>query len=264
MIRSSRAVGGEQPGGFPQGDFYPLWLGGKPILSEARDWYINLAVACSRPVEICEFLQPLIGPGLAEAGIEARQVIAGKVDAEAADGDRVARFARWEKYPPGSPVGLVALPLGCIESAWRREVRLEALKRITGNLAGGGRLVLDARNGGRLPEEERYGVQRLALEQRDAAGGSLLLWESWRLAGAAKNVFELRLAAEAVTADGVVQKKRYARYLFASIEPTEMEADAKEAGLEVESLTGGFAGEPFRPGAGRQIWVFRKRGGDGR
>lgn len=263
MIRSDRAVLGEPPGGFSQGEYYSLWLSGKPILAKARDWYRTLASSCPGPVEVCECHHPLIGPYLATGGIDIRQLIVGRAESDGGIATTQSRFARWEKYPEGEPVGLVALPLGCIETAWRREARREAFARIRRNLSEGGRLVLDARNRGGFPEKRQYGIQRLSLEQRDATGGSILLWETWRPASAGHNVFELGLAAEAVSAEGVVQKKRYARFLFSALSPLELEEDADAAGLSVESAFGGFSGEPLGSGdEGSQVWVFRKGKGE--
>lgn len=259
MIQSDRAVLGEPPGGFSQGEYYSLWLSGKPILAKARDWYMALAGSCPGPVEVCECHHPLIGPYLASCGVSIRQLVAGRGEGEGGVSTKQTRFARWEKYPAGEPVGLVALPLGCIQTAWRSEARREAFARICGNLSEGGRLVLDARNRGGFPEKRQYGIQRLSLEQRDSAGGSILLWETWRPAAAGHDVFELGLAAEAVSAEGIVQKKRYSRYLFAALSPLELEADADSAGLSVESVCGGFSGEPLASGDGEsQVWVFKK------
>lgn len=261
MIDLCRAGGGGPPGGFTQRDLYSLWFAGKPFLAEAKDWYTAFAGRTEGQCQICESYRPLIGPHLSATGIEVKQILVGRTEEGADAHPGTAYVSRWDLCPEGSPVGLIAAPLGSFETAWRRDARRTALIRLSRNLSEGGRLLLDVINWGGTPEHNFDGLQRLALDQRDAQGGSLLIWESWRLAGTASGAAELGLAAEAVSPDGVVWKKRYARFLCAVIDPDELEEQAAGAGLVKEALFGGFDGEPFSPEAPRQVWVFRKAGG---
>lgn len=243
---------------------YNLWIGGSGWLAVAHDRYLDCAATCKGGVLLLEYLGIPVGGRLAEAGIGAVSVCE-SCQAENVDGkcQRVVCDS-WSSYSAATPAGLVMAPLGGIESVWSREERQRLFERVNANLSRGGRFLFDAKYWGVSPCDNLNGLSRLALDERGADGTSLLIWETWRNAGVGKAAAELTLALETVCPDGVVKKKKYARFLRAVLDPTEVREDLISAGFAIDGVYGGFAGEPLEEGAATQFWSASKISGEAR
>lgn len=254
----ARAGGVKSPKSATVCRIYNLWIGGRGWLAAAQDRYLNCAAGCGGRVLLLEYLGAKVGRHLTQAGVDAVSVCDSCQPGDEAGERRSKVYESWFAYSPDAPAELVLAPLGGIESVWNRDERRQLFRKVSANLSEGGRFLFDAKYWGQNPDNALNGLSRLALDERGADGASVLVWETWRNVGVGGATAELALAVETVCPDGVVKKKKYARFLRAVLDPVELREDLLSAGFKIEGVYGGFAFEPLAEGVEAQFWMASK------
>jgi SAM-dependent methyltransferase len=243
-------------------DLYAAWTASAPITELNLPFYVDEYVATDGlvvelgvgdgriAVEAARRGKALVGVDASRAMLDLCRARA----EEAGVADRVQLLhADMRDFELEEPAALVTIPFHSIGHLLTLDDKRDALRHAHGQLAPGGRLILD--HFVFDASLARSGIPMLRGETpNEATGGSSLLWAVPEHALAAKQMV-VRAITEELDATGVVTERRVRRLSFSWIDPEEVRALLTETGFEVDAVYGDFDRTPFGPDSSEQIWL---------
>jgi len=234
------------------------------------DLYLALASRVGGPVlEVAcgsgRLAVPLAAAGYAVTGVDndPAMLARARTSAEAAGVPTAGRLRLWEADLRGldlAEAGTFRLAFIGLNSLFLLRTRAEqaaAVATLAGHLAPGGLVVVDAW----LPDAEDLGRfdGRLMLEwiRRDPETGRRVTKTGAALHDAATGTVRLTAIFEEGD-DGTAPARWVREDTLRLVSADELRAFAERAGLEVETVAGGYDLEPLAPGSERAILVARK------
>jgi SAM-dependent methyltransferase len=168
--------------------------------------------------------------------------------------------ADFREFTLPEPAELVALPFHTIGHLVSPNDKRAALRHVYGQLAPGGRLILDHFVFDAELARTYHGPPRLRAEYRDGrTGRDVLLWVG-TVYDFADQTMRIVAWTDELDDEGVVLRRRYRRLRFSWVEPGQMRALLVESGFEVAALYGDFDRRPFDDRSTEQVWVARRPG----
>jgi hypothetical protein len=139
-----------------------------------------------------------------------------------------------------------------------RTDQLRTMQRVADHLVSGGLLAIDFLHPTPTWVSEPVGRLRDDLVATSAAGVTVARAESVVHVDFSRQVRTIRSAYEVIDATGVIVQKRFVEWPYRWTYRFEAEHLLERAGLHVESLFGGYAGEPFTSESAAMVFVARK------
>jgi SAM-dependent methyltransferase len=249
-------------------DVYGAWSAAAKAVTEPNGrFYADLYVATEGPVVELGVGDGRIAVAAARrgkyvVGVDSSEAMLELCRARATEAGVLDRLtlqrADFRDFTLEEPAALITIPFHAIGHMVTDDEKRAALAHVRGELAPGGRLVLDhfvpdvdlARSIDRL--------QRLhAVYQNPVTGHDVLLW--------AVNVYdfetgrvELRAITEELDRDGNSVARRVRTVPFSWIEPERLRALLEETGFAIDDCHGDFEGTPFGPESRSQVWFARR------
>ncbi len=173
--------------------------------------------------------------------------------------------ADFRDFEVDAPAELVAIPFHSIGHMLTRDAQLACMRHVRSRLAPGGRFLFDHFVADEAYARAKDGVRELRDEwtapsaaHEDAAPDTVRLWAVTHYDFAAQ-VLAIHATSERSDASGAVVSVDARPALHLSwIDPEDARALLAEAGFEVVSCCGDFAGTPFDATSRAQVWTARR------
>lgn len=247
-------------------EIYDAWTDEVPVAEEMRSFYVELMAGSDEPVvelgvgngricvEVARRGRRVIGVDSSTAILELcrSRALAAGVD----DRLRLIR-ADFRDFELEAPAALITLPFHSIGHLLDDDAKLRCMRRVHDQLRPGGRFVWDHFIfDPDFPAPE--GTFTLRSDRRDPqTGRGRLVWECPRR-DMERQVIDILVRVEDLTADGTVGATRYLRMALSWIGPERSRELLEESAFEIEELYGDFQRGDFNEESSHQIWVARR------
>jgi SAM-dependent methyltransferase len=247
-------------------DIYEVWTDTAASTRSNLEFYVNLYTEEQGPV-----VELGVGDGriAVPAAIQGRSVIGVdlspamlercRLRATAAGvSDRVTLLLDdFRSFQIDEPASLIALPYHSLGHLLSLDDKRRAMANVFSQLEPGGRFVFDDFRMTPTLIDHMRRVQ-LRAEYRSAAGTNTLLWVT-SLVDEVSQSMTVVTWEDALTADGVLERRRYRRLSLTWLEPPQARRLLEESGFIVEACYGDFDRTPFVDAtASEQVWIARR------
>jgi SAM-dependent methyltransferase len=209
-------------------------------------------------------LLPLVRAGHEVTGVDISPhmlaVVQSKLDAEPGIPGRahLVRADMRDFHLDDAPFDLATVAVKSFAYLLERQDQLSCVRTIVEHLRPGGVLAMDFLHPKPQWVGEPVGRMRDDLIATDAVGVTVSRLESVVSVDLARQVRTIRSAYEVIDANGAVVQKRFVEWPYRWTHRFEAEHLLERAGLEIEALYGGYAGEPFTSDSPAMLFVARK------
>jgi SAM-dependent methyltransferase len=241
---------------------YDEWTLADPAAQETRQFYLDRAAGVAKVLEFGigtgRIAVPLAVSGAHVHGIDISPAMLAACQHRASQADVAHRLTLqlgdMLTCPLPGSYELMLMPFRTFGHILHLSDKVAFLRRVRDGLAPGGCFVFDHYILNRSWAETHDAVPRL---MRQSWGDGMMIWDTYQYEFDAQ-VMHCVITVERMRPDGTVCERRHHPLSFSWVMPEQVLEIAGQAGLEVVSVSGDFAGGPLGENSSNQVWTLRR------